>query len=188
VHGVNVLETPRLVLRGWRESDVHAWAEMNADPRVMEFFASTYSLEQSLNSAARMREDLERTGHGWWVVSVKGDAPFAGVISLQPVPFEIPGVTPAFEVGWRFRADQWGRGYATEGAQAVLSFAFYQLDLAEVVAITAALNVRSQRVMERLGMRREPESDFTHPRLEAGHPLAPHVLYRIVRGEARPHT
>ncbi len=88
---------------------------------------------------------------------------------------------PAVEVGWRLGRAFWGRGLATEGALAVLSYAFRELRLAELVSYTTAANRRSRRVMERLGMRRDPAEDFLHPRLAGGHPLAPHVLYRIDR-------
>ena len=114
------------------------------------------------------------------MVEVRGGAPFAGLICLQAVPFETP-FTPANEIGWRFAYEHWGRGYATEGARAALEFAFERLGWDEVVAFTAASNLRSQRVMERLGMSHDPRDDFDHPRLQAGDPLRRHLLYRIKR-------
>jgi RimJ/RimL family protein N-acetyltransferase len=100
------------------------------------------------------------------------------------VPFEAH-FTPALEVGWRLAADAWGRGYATEGGRALLDYAFAQLGKSEVVSMTAAINVRSRRVMERLGMTYDPADDFPHPRLEEGHRLYPHVLYRMKAPSAR---
>jgi len=100
------------------------------------------------------------------------------VIALQDVPFEAH-FTPALEVGWRLRHDHWGHGYATEAARAALAFVFSELQRDEVVAMTAAINERSQRVMQRLGMTRDPNGDFEHPAVAEGHPLRPHVLYRI---------
>jgi RimJ/RimL family protein N-acetyltransferase len=111
-------------------------------------------------------------------VQARGSPSFVGVICLQEVPFEAP-FTPAYEVGWRLRAECWGRGYATEGARGALDFAFGSLHWKEVVAFTTASNLRSARVMERLGMTHDPRDDFEHPRLEPGHPLRSHVLYRI---------
>ena len=105
---------------------------------------------------------------------------FAGVVALQDVPFEAP-FTPAREVGWRFAYDHWGHGYATEGARAALDFAFERLGWHEVVAFTAALNLRSQKVMERLGMTHDPNDDFDHPRIPEGDPLRRHLLYRASR-------
>ena len=182
VRGLTALkiETNRLLLRGWRDSDIEPWVAMNADPRVMEFFPRPYDRATAEDFAARARADLERDGFGWWVVEEKNGSPFAGVISLQAVPFRA-AFTPANEVGWRFVFDKWGHGYATEGAKAALEFAFSQLGWREVIAMTSLLNVRSRRVMERLGMTRDPVDDFEHPRILEGHRLRRHVVYRIKR-------
>jgi len=175
---VPTIETPRLILRDWRDADVDEWVRMNADPRVTEFFPHVYTRARSESSAATIREQLARNGYGWWVVEIRGSAPFAGVIALQAVPFQAP-FTPANEIGWRFAFEHWGKGYATEGARAALGFAFEKLDWHEVLAFTAASNIRSQRVMRRLGMTRDPRDDFDHPKIEADHRLRRHVLYRI---------
>lgn len=151
---------------------------MNADPRVTEFFAKRYPRELSESQASLVRRNLALYGYGWWVVEIRGGAAFAGVIALQDVPFDAP-FTPAREVGWRFAPEHWGKGYATEGARAALEFAFAHLGWSEVVAFTAASNVRSQRVMVRLNMTHDPADDFEHPRIEEGDPLRRHVLYRI---------
>ncbi len=172
-----IIETPRMLLRGWNDGDIEAWAQLNADPRVMEFFPSTYQREVSIPHGAAMREDLERDGYGWFVAEVKNQLPFAGVIALQPVPFQAY-FTPAKEIGWRFMVDAWGHGYATEASSAALRYAFEQLGWDEVVAMTAAINARSRRVMERIGMTHDPNDYFDHPRLEPGHRLRRHVLYR----------
>lgn len=175
---VRVLETPRLLLRSWRDADVERWVEMSADPRVMEHFPCTYTRAQSEASAVRMRERLERDGHGWWPIEVKGGAAFAGVIVLQEVPY-LSHFTPAMEVGWWLAFEHWGHGYATEGARTALHFAFGELQRSEIVAITTPANVRSQRVMQRLGMTRDANDDFEPPHGDPGHPPRTHVLYRI---------
>lgn len=151
---------------------------MSADPRVMEFFPQTYNREESRQMATRMRTNLEQDGYGWWVVEVVHGPAFAGLACLQKVPFEAP-FTPATEIGWRFVHSQWGHGYATEAARALLDFAFTELGWNEIVAFTAAINERSLRVMQRLGMTHDPADDFDHPRLPPGHRLQRHVLYRI---------
>ena len=120
-------------------------------------------------------------GYGWSVVEVKGGPRFAGVAALQPVPF-VAAFTPAQEIAWRFAPKAWGHGYATEAAKALLGVAFEKLGWPEVVAMTAATNTRSRRVMERLAMTHDPQDDFDHPRLPHGHPLARHVLYRAHSG------
>lgn len=175
-----VLETPRLRLRGWRDGDVEAWIAMNADARVREFFPSVASREESLDVAGRLRSALERDGYGWWVVERKREPGFAGVIALQPIPFEAH-FTPVHEIGWRLPFEAWGHGYASEGAAAAMRFAFEQLHLDGIVAITASINRRSRAVMERLQMTHDPRDDFDHPRVESGHRLQRHVLYRATR-------
>jgi RimJ/RimL family protein N-acetyltransferase len=102
------------------------------------------------------------------------------MVGLNEITYDIP-VHPKHEVGWRLAFDAWGHGYATEGARAALQFAFGKLGWPEVVAFTAAINERSQRVMQRLGMLRNPDDDFDHPRVEPGSPLRRHVLYRVKR-------
>lgn len=172
------LESERLLLRPWRDQDVPHWVSMGADPRVMRFFPATYEAEYAEKMAARLRERLEADGYGWWVLEAKDVSPFAGVICLEPVPFEA-AFTPAFEIGWRLKAEHWGRGYATEGAALAARFGFDVLHLDEIVAMTAVQNLPSQRVMQRLGMTHDPRDDFDHPRLDEVHPLRRHVLRRL---------
>jgi ribosomal-protein-alanine N-acetyltransferase len=148
----------------------------------MEFFPSTYTRERAERSASILRERLERDGYGWWILEIKAGASFAGVIALQDVPFEAH-FTPALEIGWRLRQDHWGHGYATEAARAAVGFVFSELQRDEVVAMTAAINERSQRVMQRLGMTRDTNDDFDHPAVADGSPLRPHVLYRLRRND-----
>lgn len=157
---------------------------MNDDRRVTEFFANRYTRELSESRAASMRRELEQIGYGWWVVEVREGPSFAGVICLREVPFQAH-FTPVREIGWRFSFETWGHGYATEGATAALAFAFDRMHWDEVVAMTSILNLRSQRVMQRLGMRRDLNDDFDHPAVEAGHPLRRHMLYRIRSEEHR---
>jgi RimJ/RimL family protein N-acetyltransferase len=171
-----IVETPRLILRQWRDSDLDPWAEMNADPRVMEFFPGTYDRARSEETANLMRISLERDGYGLWAVELKGDGRFAGMIGINEMTYDVP-FEPRREVGWRLAYDAWGHGYATEGARASLRVAFETLGWDEVVAMTALCNQRSERVMQRLGMVRD--ADFDHPRLAKGHRLRRHMLYRI---------
>jgi len=178
------LTTEQLLLRRWRPEDRPAFAAMNADPRVMRHFPSLLSREESDATADRVEAFFQKHGYGLWAVEVPGSAPFAGFIGLSSPRFEAH-FTPCVEIGWRLAAEHWGRGYATEGARAALRFAFETLALDEVVALTAAGNLPSRRVMEKLGMTRDPADDFDHPSIDAGHPLRRHVLYRIARSGNR---
>jgi len=176
------LRTNRLCLRRWCATDRQPFAALNADPRVMEYFPALLPREQSDALAARIEGHFERHGFGLWAVEIVDIAPFAGFIGLSVPRFEAQ-FTPCVEIGWRLAAGYWGCGYATEGARAVLAFGFEQLRLAEIVSFTVTHNLRSRRVMERLGMTRNPADDFDHPALPEGHPLRRHVLYRIARPE-----
>lgn len=170
------LRTDRLLLRRWRPADRPAFASLNADPRVMEHFPSVLTREDSDALADLIERHFERHGYGLWAVEIPGVAPFAGFIGLSIPAFTAP-FTPCVEIGWRLAAGHWGRGYATEGARAVLAHAFGPLGLDEVVSFTVPDNVSSRRVMEKIGMTRDPADDFDHPSVPAA--SRRHVLYRI---------
>lgn len=174
----SALETTRLRLRPWVAADREPFARLNADPEVMEHLPSSLSRPDSDALADRIQAQIEAHGWGLWAVEIPGVASFAGYIGLSTPRFEA-SFTPCVEVGWRLGREFWGSGYATEGAGAAIRFGFRTLGLSEIVSFTAAVNTRSIRVMERIGMRRDPAEDFEHPDLPAGHPLRPHVLYRI---------
>jgi RimJ/RimL family protein N-acetyltransferase len=172
------LRTPRLLLRGWRRDDREPFAALNADPEVMRHFPAPLTREQSDAFAARNEAHLARFGFGLRAVEVLGVTPFAGYVGLAVPAFEA-AFTPCVEIGWRLARAFWGQGYATEAAHAVVTFAFEALRLRELVSFTVPENVASRRVMEKLGMTRDPAEDFDHPGLPAGHPLRRHVLYRL---------
>jgi RimJ/RimL family protein N-acetyltransferase len=174
------LTTKRLLLRRWRADDLAPFAEINADPAVMEHFPATLSPAESAALVARIETSFDAHGYGLWAVAVPGEAPCIGFVGLKPVDLEVP-FAPAVEIGWRLARPYWGRGLASEGASAAVAFGFQELDLPEIVSFTAAGNVRSRRVMERLDMRRDPVEDFDHPLLPVDHRLRRHVLYRLDR-------
>lgn len=172
----------RVLLRPWREADLEPFAALNADARVMEHFPAPLSREQSEAMMTRMQAHLDARGWGNWALDVDGRC--VGFVGLSVPGFEAH-FTPCTEIGWRLAFDAWGHGYATEAARLALAHGFGVLGLDEVVSFTAAANLRSQRVMQRLGMRQDPADDFDHPRLP-GHPLQRHVLHRLRRADWRP--
>jgi RimJ/RimL family protein N-acetyltransferase len=175
-----VIETPRLILRGWRDADYEPFAALNADPEVMRHFPSLLSREESDGAANRLRLDIDDHGWGLWAVERKDDGAFMGFTGLQrprpPHPLQ-----DDVEIGWRLARWSWGHGYASEAARASLDFGFNELGLSRIVSFTIAANERSQAVMRRLGMTRAPELDFEHPAIPEGHPMRPHVVYVISR-------
>ena len=174
----NTVTTERLLLRQWREEDLEPFARLNADPRVMEYFPGLKTREESDASVKLMSSHIERCGWGFWAASLIQTDEFIGFIGLEDVYFKA-SFTPAVEIGWRLAFEYWGKGYATEGAKASLRYGFERLHLQKIVSFTATANMRSRAVMERIGMHHEPNQDFDHPKLPAGHPLRRHVFYCI---------
>lgn len=174
------IRTERLLLRPWIAADCEPFASMNADPQVREYFPALLSREESDASVARIEAHFAEHGYGFWAVEVPGIAPFIGMVGLAVMDFE-SHFTPCVEIGWRLAASDWGRGYATEAALASLAFGFEELHLDEIVAYTAVGNIRSRRVMERIGMSSDPVDDFDHPSVPDGHAFRKHVLYRVAR-------
>ncbi|MER5475014.1 GNAT family N-acetyltransferase [Streptomyces sp. NPDC002935] len=170
------LRTDRLLLRRWRESDLEPWAAMNADPEVREYLGDLLTPEQSDVSVALMQAEFDKRGYGWWAIETLETGAFIGRVGLDEVDESLPFT--GVDVGWRLARSAWGHGYATEAAQAGLAFGFESLGLPEIVASTTVTNVRSQAVMRRLGMTRDPSDDFDDPSVPEG-PLRRCVLYRI---------
>lgn len=170
--------TERLIVRPFRESDRDSFAQMNADRRVMQYFPSTLTRSQSDALMDAVLGHFETRGFGPWALQLPQVGGCIGAAGLAVPSFD-SHFTPCVEIAWRLAVEHWGHGYAQEAARAALHTAFVHLELEQVVAFTAAENQRSRRVMERLGMRRDPSEDFEHPNVPAGHPLRRHVLYRL---------
>ncbi|MBT2582624.1 GNAT family N-acetyltransferase [Planococcus sp. ISL-109] len=170
-----VFETERLGFRRWKPSDRVAFALMNANPDVMEFFPKTLTREESDELVDRIEDHIERTGYGLWAVEVKGNRTFIGLIGLLKVDFDA-GFQGAIEIGWRLGKEHWHHGYATEGATACLVYGAGVLKLNEIYSFTLLTNTPSEAVMKRIGMKKVKE--FDHPRVEDESPLKRHVLYK----------
>jgi RimJ/RimL family protein N-acetyltransferase len=169
------LTTERLILRRWRAGDRQPFAALNADARVMEFFPRVLNLKESDDLASRISEHFDRHGFGLWAVEIPGVVDFAGFVGLS-IPRFVAPFTPCVEIGWRLAMGCWGHGYATEAARAALAFGFGELELREIVSFTVPQNLRSRRVMEKIGMTYDPAGDFDHPAVGTRH-----VLYRLAR-------
>ena len=170
------MKTDRLLLRRWRQADREPFSVLNADPEVMRFFLKPLSREESDVFADRIEAHFVRNSFGLWAVEILGSASFIGFIGLSIPKFEAV-FTPCVEIGWRLALRFWNRGYASEGARAVLEFGFQVLKLREIVSFTSVSNLPSRRVMEKIGMTRDLGGDFDHPSIPEGNPLRSHVLY-----------
>lgn len=163
-------------LRQWRETDLAAYVGMNRDLSVMRYFPELMSPEESAASLARHRALVDERGWGLWVVEVEGA--FAGFAGLAVPTFQA-SFMPCVEIGWRLRREFWGRGIGHRAASQALTYGFDILQLAEIVSFTSTVNVRSIRLIERLGFRHDEPSDFEHPKISEGHALRRHVFYRL---------
>lgn len=174
---IPTLRTERLILRPWREADLAPFATLNSDPIAMEYFPKLLTREESDAMVGRIRAHFDREGFGLWAVEVPGIAPFIGFTGLARPSF----MSDSIEVGWRLMREHWGAGYATEAARASLAWGFANLPVPEIVAMVVPDNLRSQRVMAKLGMARDPGADFEHPNIRAGSPRRHHWLFRLQR-------
>ena len=173
-----MLETDRLLLRRWNDSDREPFAEINADSRVMEFFPGVLTREESDQLIESIESHFDNRGFGLFATELKAEKKLIGFIGLHVATFQAH-FTPCVEIGWRIAVPYWGKGLATEGSREVVRFAFERLRLESLVSFTVPENVASRRLMEKLGMTHDPADDFDHPRLPPGHRLRRHVLYRL---------
>jgi RimJ/RimL family protein N-acetyltransferase len=172
--------TVRLRLRQWQASDRAPFAEMNADPRVMRYFAAPQTAEASGRTIDVWSAEIAERGWSNWAVETLQAGIFIGFVGLS-VPRRALPFMPCVEIGWRLRAEHWGRGFATEAAQAVLAAGFETIGLDEIVSFTSLVNQPSRAVMARIGMVTDPAEDFDHPALPEGSELRRHCLYRLPR-------
>jgi RimJ/RimL family protein N-acetyltransferase len=174
------LTTERLVLRRWRDSDRKAFRNLNADTRVMEFMPKLLTWDESDRLMKRFEGHFEEHGFGLYAAELRDSQGLIGFLGLA-VPDFSAGFTPCVEIGWRLAPEYWGHGLATEGAREAMRDGFESQGLTGIVSFTVPMNVRSVRVMERLGMARDQDGDFEHPKLPEGHALRHQVLYRLDR-------
>jgi RimJ/RimL family protein N-acetyltransferase len=175
-----MLETKRLILRAWKDSDRAPYAALNADPKVMKYMPGILSAQETDELISRIRTDFDLNGLAPYAVELKATGEFIGSLGLAKTNFDAP-FTPAVEIGWRLAYPYWNQGYTTEGALRVIMHAFEELDIPEIVSFTTKDNAASQRVMDKLGMTYERGGNFMHPGLPPDHKLALHVLYRLKR-------
>lgn len=181
-----ILQTDRLIVRNWRETDRDLFFEINSDDRVMEFFPFRRNREETDAVFTRMQEMIAETGLGFYALELKSSAEPIGFIGLARTDLEPHITLGTVEIGWRLAGRHWGKGLASEAARAVLAHGFDRLGLDEIVSFAVRDNHRSTAVMKRIGMRQDVGGSFDHPRVPDTHPhLKPHALYRISAKEWR---
>ena len=170
-----IIQTKRLGLRNWTQHDVLPFANMCADERVMKYFPSTLSKEQTTMLINKMQNHFKEYGYCYFAVDRLDTKDFIGFIGLLNQTYE-SDFTPCIDIGWRLASHAWGNGFATEGAKACLFYAFNTLKLNEVYAVAPILNKKSQKVMQNIGMHYHLE--FVHPKITKSDPLSKCVVYR----------
>lgn len=175
-----ILETKRLILRTWLDSDLEAMSKINEDTKVCEFLPGPFDKKQTQTMIESWMLHYQQKGYGIYAVELKSTHEMIGFLGLWTPTFEAH-FTPAVEIAWRLASKHWNQGYATEGAQAVLDYAFNQVGLNEIVSFTVVNNLPSQRVMQKIGLKHNPLDDFDHPNIDKESPLRRHVLYSLKR-------
>jgi RimJ/RimL family protein N-acetyltransferase len=172
-----MLETERLVLRQWKDSDFPAFGQINMHSSVREFFYQPTTIESSIEMAKRLRDRIAKNGYGLWAVELKEGNQFLGFTGLANVFF---GGKPTSwtEIAWRIDPAHWGKGYATEAARLALADGFTRIGLPEIIAYTVPHNYASRRVMEKIEMTHNPSDDFDHPDVPKNHKMSRMVFYR----------
>lgn len=173
------IETERLILRTWQEEDTLPYFQINQDPKVIEFLSGgAMTMDEVKNFIATMNQQFVKFKYTLWAVEEKSSGKLIGWIGLNRPTWKAH-FTPCVEIGWRLGSKYWNKGYATEGAKAALKYGFETFDLNEIIAFTVPKNLRSIKVMEKIGMKRDLKGDFMHPKLPSDHKLSQHILYRI---------
>ena len=175
-----MIETERLILRGWRDDDAALHHAMCADPAVMAYLGAAPTLAESAAVVARQKAMFADYGACFWALERRDIGAFIGWCGIKPGPVGTP-IDGKPEIGWSLVKTEWGQGYAREAAEASLAWGWREMDLPTVWAITVPANTASRALMERLGMTRVVDGDFDHPKLSEDDPLRRHVLYRIDR-------
>jgi len=170
----------RLGFRVFQNSDLEEFAQINADPRVMEFFPDVESKEESAASIQRYQKSQKQNGYSAYAVDLLENQEFIGYMGMMNPSFKAHFM-PCTEIGWRLKAEYWNKGFGSEGARACLNYAFNTLQISEIVSFTAVINTKSERVMQKIGLKKA--GTFKHPNLPQNHPLELHVLYKISQEE-----
>lgn len=177
-----MIQTERLILRAWKKEDTDAYFQINQDHKVTEFLGEPLTMQQVHDFIAAANNHQDKYHYTLWASCLKKTDELIGFIGLNYTDLGL-SFTPAVEIAWRLGSQYWDKGYGTEGARAALHYGFIQCGLKEIISFTAHSNVRSLRVMEKIGLKRDFNGDFAHPKLASNHKLSSHVLYRLYAGD-----
>ena len=169
-----LFKSERLGFRNWLDSDLPKMLEISSNPVVMEFFPSVQDEEHTRGFIQRMQREFEEKGFCYFAVERLDNGQFIGFIGLSEQHYDTD-FTPCVDIGWRIHPKHWNQGFATEGAKRCLVYAFEVLKLENIKAIAPMINKKSERVMQKIGMRKV--KTFDHPLLRSSEKLRQCVLY-----------
>ncbi|MDP3468353.1 MAG: GNAT family N-acetyltransferase [Daejeonella sp.] len=173
-----IFKSTRLGFRNWIESDIELMAAINADEIVMEFFPGIATKDQTIEFIEKMQQQFAENSFCYFAVDKLENNAFIGFIGLSEKLFEAE-FTPCIDIGWRLSSEEWNKGYATEGARRCLEYANEILKLEKIVSMAPKINVKSESVMKKIGMKKVLE--FEHPLLINDERLRDCVLYQITK-------
>jgi ribosomal-protein-alanine N-acetyltransferase len=177
-----IMQTKRLGLRRWEDSDLTQLADMNADKKVMQHFPNVMSTSETRSMLERIRRHHNEYGYGLYATEIIDTGEFIGFIGFSHPRFKAD-FTPCVEIGWRLQSAYWNKGYCTEGAMACLDYYKHTLKKTEIYSWTSVLNKPSERIMQKIGM--EKIGEFLHPLLDRNSHLAQHVIYKKILVESK---
>lgn len=166
----------RIGFRSWNTGDVISQAKINADPKVMEFFPATQSIEQTAAFIERMQKLYDEKGYCYFAIDKLDNREHIGFLGINWQTFE-SDFTPCVDIGWRIKSSEWNKGYATEGGLRCLEYAFIDLKIDRVHSIASKVNVKSIKIMQNIGMKKMKE--FVFPALKDDLRLKDCMLYYI---------
>lgn len=171
-----LFESERLGFRNWKTEDLEDFAEINGDPEVMEHFPAPLTRKETADFIVRLRKHFDDRGYTYFATEIKGTGELIGFIGLAFQDYDSK-FTPATDIGWRLKKSSWGKGYATEGAKKCLEFVFLESKLESVISTLTRKNVKSEKIMQKLGMHKLGE--YKHPKLKEYPEIEDCVCYGI---------
>ncbi|RMZ59890.1 N-acetyltransferase [Chryseobacterium nematophagum] len=170
-----IFTSDRLGFRNWKSADIDKMHDLNSDKKVMEFFPSIPTKEQTSEFVKRMKNEFENKGFCYFAVDKLENNEFIGFIGLLEQTYKAD-FTPCVDIGWRIKSSEWNKGFATEGAKKCLEYALNELKIKEVCSVTPKINVKSEYIMTKIGLKKQYE--FEHPSLTHDERLKTCVLYK----------
>jgi ribosomal-protein-alanine N-acetyltransferase len=171
------LETEHLILRQWKEEDLITYAKITSSKEVMRYFPKTLTTEQSNTAARKFMKLVEERSWGFLAVEEKSSGKFIGYAGLHAPQSKFP-FSPCVEIAWRMADKYWENGYVLEAGEKIIAYAFEIIGLEELVYFSSLQNVKGEKVVKVLGMKKE-DKNFNHPFVKVEHKLSEHYLYTI---------